>query len=326
MSLPAPLVSLRATDQDSGRNGRVTYSLLGTGQPLAGASAFYLDSNGTLWLNNTSAAASQDGRITAAEIHLVAMAEDNADTPANRRRSFVSVRLSNLLHAETSPPQFDRAEFTVAVEAPAGLRVGGRVANLAAAAARGATNLFYSLDATSSNPYLEVDSTTGALVLKKRITDRAVVPQTLGVMLRRDNRLGDETRAHVILDLSQLAQASGLGGDQNLFARKQYEISLSENTATGSVIFRMKGEEEGAEHVNQSQPVAALLSAYEWKLAAGNVNATFQVSGSEAGAVVLRKRLDYEQLREFRLVLLATRQNLFNLVTLVVKVRLLLVL
>ncbi len=309
MSLPAPLVSLHATDQDSGRNGRLSYSLLGSTQK-AGA-AFYLDPNGTLWLNSTTAASSQDGRLTAAEIHLVAVAEDSAEMPAQRRRTFVSVRLSNLQHAETSPPQFDQEEFTVVLGE--GVPIGGRVASLAATAASGATGLFYSLDATSSNPYLEVDSSTGTLVLKKRIRDVTGVPGTLGVMLRRDNRLGDKTRARVNLDFSALTFTSS---GKSLFARKYYDISLSENTATGSVVFRMNGQESSS---NQSLSSSA-VPIYEWKLAAGNLNSTFQVSAKEAGAIVLQKPLDYERWREFRLVLVATHFNQFDMLTLVVKV------
>ena len=310
MSLPAALLTLQATDQDGGRNGRVSYSLLGSGQPLGGGS-FHLDPNGTLWLNST--AIGPDGRIAAAEIHLVAVAEDGADTQASRRRrSFVSIRLSNLQHSETSPPQFDRSEYMVSVEV--GARIGSRIANLAANAARGAANLFYSLEATSSNPYLEVDSATGALVLKKRIADPDGLPAVLGIMLRRDNRLGDETRARVNLDLSALHLAAA-SGPESIFGRKYYDISLSENTAMGSIIFRMNGESQQS---NQSQ--AETVSAYEWKLAAGNLNNTFQMSPKEAGAVVLRKPLDYERKREFRLIVLATRQNVFQTLTLVIKV------
>jgi protocadherin-16/23 len=309
MSMPAALLTLRATDQDSGRNGRVSYSILSSSQSLG--ATFHLDPNGTLWLNATEGAAGQ--RIAAAEIHLVAMAEDGADTPANRKRSFVSIRLSNLQHAETGPPQFERNEFTVSLEP--GTPIGSRVANLATAAAQGATNLFYSLEAASSNPYLEVESTTGALVLKKCITDPAGVPEVLGIMLRRDNRLGDETHAKVNLDLSALSLVSASPDKQGLFSRRYYDVSLSENTATGNIIFRLNNESP-----SNNQTATEAVSAYEWRIAAGNLNNTFQMSPTQPGAVMLLKPLDYEQTREFRLIILATRQAIFQTITLIIKV------
>ena len=278
MSLPAAVATVHAVDNDTGVNGQVKYDLVGS-------DIGYIDENGTIYVNNT------DGISAGTELHLVVSASDEG-TP--RQRGYVSVRLQNLQHSDTSP-QFNQQSFNVIIDA--GAQVGSRLANLEVPYSGG--NLFYSLDAGSGNPYIALDSASGALVLKKRIDDPKQIPQSLGVTLRRDNRLGEQTTARVNLKLGPDI------GSNNLFQRKYRDVDLSEAAETGVEVFKA---------------VSATSPGYELRIASGNYNQTFQLSSTQPGSLVLNKPLDYETKREYKLVLLATNRRQFDTMTVVVRV------
>ena len=285
MSLPAPVVRVTAKDQDSGNNGRVRYSLLGS-------DAGYVDNNGTIYLNNTQ-------KITkGTEIHLVVMAEDYGEP---RQKSFVSVRLQNLQHSQTSPA-FEQETFEVIIDSSA--KIGTKLANLGVQAAAG--NLFYSLDEASHNPWVEVDSSSGSLILKKKVLPDSSPPNLLGVILRKDNRLGAESRTSIRLNYQSQDDLFPI------FQRKYYDVKLSENTAVGTnteiFVFGRQG--------------AALALKYDLRIAAGNWNSTFELSKSAAGenTLMLKKSLDYETTNEYKLLLYASRGYIFDTMILAVTV------
>ena len=280
MTLPAPVLTVTAVDDDIGQNGQIKYALVGS-------DIGYVDQNGTIIVNNTSDI--QQGT----EIHLVVSAEDLGSP---RQKSYVSVRLQNLQHSSTSP-QFHQPEFDVIIDS--GAKIGTKLANIEVPYS--GRNLFYSLEAGSANPYIGLDSSSGALVLKKRIDDPKLIPKSLGVALRRDNRLGDETSAKIMLNLDSLANNNG----GHLFARKYYDVNLSENTGAGDQpIFRV--------------PIPPGSTKFDLKIAAGNLNDTFQLSS--AGSLLLKKPLDFETNAAYKLTILATRNNQFDTMTVVVKV------
>ena len=285
MSLPAPVVRVTAKDQDSGNNGQVRYSLLGS-------DAGYVDTNGTIYLNNTQ-------KINkGTEIHLVVMAEDYGEP---RQKSFVSVRLQNLQHSQTSPA-FEQETFEVIIDSSA--KIGTKLANLGVQAAAG--NLFYSLDEASHNPWVEVDSSSGSLILKKKVLHDSSPPDLLGVILRKDNRLGAESRTSIRLNYQSQDDLFPI------FQRKYYDVKLSENTAVGTnteiFVFGRQG--------------AALALKYDLRIAAGNWNSTFELSKSAAGenTLMLKKSLDYETTNEYKLLLYASRGYIFDTMILAVTV------
>ena len=287
MTLPAGVVKVHADDADSDRNGQVRYSLLES-------DAGFVDENGTIYLNNTKQI--QSGT----EVHLVVMAEDNGDP---RQKSFASVRLQNLQHSDASP-EFKQDSFDVIIDSRA--KIGTKLANLGLQ--QSAANLFYSLE--SVNPYFELDSSTGDLILKKRVLHDSAAPALLQVIVRRDSRLAGEKRASIRLNYRE----SGAGGGDDLFPifqRKYYDVKLSERAGVGTVtdpIFVLPGDNS--------------KTKYDLGIAAGNVNNTFQVSRSAGGEVtlVLKKSLDYERRNEYKLLVSASRGNIFDTATIVVTV------
>ena len=277
MSLPAGVLTVKAVDTDAGRNGQISYSLLGS-------NIGYVDINGTLFINNTSEIKK------GTEIHLVVAAEDHGSP---KQMSFVSVRLQNLQHSESSP-QFPQEKFEVIIDS--GAKIGTKLANLEVQQSAG--NLFYSLDA--ANPYIELDSSTGALILKKQILADSVLPSSLGVSLRKDNRLGDESRTTISLKI-----AGGQDG-QPIFATKYLDVKLSENTAVGSQIFSLNKQ--------------GLTAKHNLKIAAGNANNTFELATAKEAAITLKKPLDFEVMQEYKLLIFGSRGNSFDTMTLVIVV------
>ena len=287
MSLPAPVLTVTATDRDVGQNGQVRYSLLGS-------NVGYVDDNGTVFINNTSEIKK------GTEIHFVVMAEDYGEP---RQKSFVSVRLQNLQHSEASP-QFQQERFEVIIDSSA--KIGTKLANLEVQQSAG--NLFYSLDDQSKNPYVELDSATGALVLKKRVLHDSPLPKLLGVILRKDNRLGDESRTSISLNYKPQHDLFPI------FQRKYYDVKLSENTGVGTDTEIFVFGQDGA--------ARALASKYDLQIAAGNWNSTFELSKSAAGenTLMLKKSLDYETTNEYKLLLYASHGIIFDTMILAVTV------
>ena len=290
MTLPAAVARVQAQDEDSGRNGRVRYSLAGD------AEAGFVDTNGTVFINNTQMI--QKGT----EIHLVVMAEDHGEP---RQKSFVSVRLQNLQHSDTSP-QFEQETFDVIIDSSA--KIGTKLANIGVQQSAG--NLFYSLDEASRNPWVELDSSSGALVLKSKVLPSSALPPLLGVTLRKDNRLGDESRTSIRLNYQSQHDLFPI------FQRKYYDVKLSESAAVGTTtqIFVFPPD----------QAAAAGQRKYNLQLAAGNFNNTFQLSksaaASGAASLTLKKSLDYETTNEYKLLVYASDGESFD--TAVVAVRL----
>ena len=152
---------------------------------VLGAEEGYVDENGTVFINSTSEIKK------GTEIHLVVEARDNG---VPQKKSYVSVRLQNLLHSESSP-QFQEEKFEVIIDSDA--KIGTKLANLAVQQTSG--NLFYSLAPESENLYVEVDSASGSLILKKKVSDSLTLEKDLFVILRKDNRLGDESKTSLQL-------------------------------------------------------------------------------------------------------------------------------
>ena len=282
MSLPAAVLTVHASDDDVGRNGRVSYSLLGS-------NIGYVDNNGTIFINNTSEIKK------GTEIHFVVMAEDYGEP---RQKSFVSVRLQNLQHSEASP-QFQEERFEVIIDSSA--KIGTKLANLEVQQSAG--NLFYSLDDQSRNPYVELDSATGALILKKKVLADSPLPKVLGVILRKDNRLGDESRTSISLNYKPQHDLFPI------FQRKYYDVKLSENTPVGRQIFSLNKQ-------------LASKTKYALKIASGNSNSTFELSKTNSGenVIILKKSLDFETTNEYKLLLYGSQGNGFDTMTLVVSV------
>ena len=279
MSLPGAVLTVKAVDDDVGKNGQVSYSLLGS-------NIGYVDANGTLFINNTSEI------VKGTEIHLVVAAEDQGSP---KKMSFVSVRLQNLQHSESSP-QFERKNYEIIIDS--GAKIGTQLANLQVQ--QSAANLFYSLD--QANPYVELDSSSGVLILKKKISKETLLDKTLDVILRKDNRLGDESRTAITLKLAPGQAAAPI------FARKYSDVSLSENTAVGSEVFSLN---------KQGAPTAK----YNLKIAAGNANNTFELAtGSERTAIILKKPLDFEAVSEYKLLIFGSHGNSFDTMTLAISV------
>ena len=282
MSLPAAVLTVHAKDDDVGKNGQVRYSLLGS-------NIGYVDNNGTIFINNTSEIKK------GTEIHFVVMAEDYGEP---RQKSFVSVRLQNLQHSEASP-QFQEERFEVIIDSSA--KIGTKLANLEVQQSAG--NLFYSLDDQSKNPYVELDSATGALILKKKVLHDSPLPKVLGVILRKDNRLGDESRTSISLNYKPQHDLFPI------FQRKYYDLKLSENTPVGRQIFSLNKQ-------------LASKTKYALKIASGNYNSTFELSKTSSGenVIILKKSLDFETTNEYKLLLYGSQGNGFDTMTLVVSV------
>ena len=282
MSLPAAVLTVHASDDDVGKNGQVRYSLLGS-------NIGYVDNNGTIYINNTSEIKK------GTEIHFVVMAEDYGEP---RQKSFVSVRLQNLQHSEASP-QFQEERFEVIIDSSA--KIGTKLANLEVQQSAG--NLFYSLDDQSKNPYVELDSATGALILKKKVLHDSPLPKVLGVILRKDNRLGDESRTSISLNYQPQHDLFPI------FQRKYYDLKLSENTPVGRQIFSLNKQ-------------LASKTKYALKIASGNSNSTFELSKTSSGenVIILKKSLDFETTNEYKLLLYGSQGNGFDTMTLVVSV------
>ena len=282
MSLPAPVLTVRAKDEDVGKNGQVRYSLLGT-------NVGYVDDNGTVFINNTREIKK------GTEIHFVVMAEDYGEP---RQKSFVSVRLQNLQHSEASP-QFQQERFEVIIDSSA--KIGTKLANLEVQQSAG--NLFYSLDDQSNNPFVELDSATGKLILKKRVLHDSPLPKQLGVILRKDNRLGDESRTSISLNYKPQHDLFPI------FQRKYYDVKLSENTPPGTQIFSLNKQ-------------LSANTKYALKIASGNSNNTFELSKTSSGenVIILKKSLDFETTNEYKLLLYGSEGNGFDTMTLVVSV------
>ena len=287
MTLPAPVVTVRATDLDSGRNGQLRYSLLGS-------DIGYVDVNGTIYINNTQEIKK------GTEIHFVVMAEDYGEP---RQKSFVSVRLQNLQHSDTSPA-FLQETFEVIIDSST--KIGTKLANLGVKQSTG--NLFYSLDSDSNNPWLEMDSSTGDLILKQKVLHDSDLPKVLGVILRRDNRLGDESKTSIRLNYQSQHDLFPI------FQRKYYDVKLSESTPVGT----------NTEIFVFNHPVSegAAKTKYDLQIAAGNLNTTFELSKSAAGenTLMLKKSLDYESTNEYKLLLYASHGNIFDTMVLGVTV------
>ena len=290
MTLPAAVARVQARDEDSGRNGRVRYSLAGD------AEAGFVDTNGTVFINNTQMI--QKGT----EIHLVVMAEDHGEP---RQKSFVSVRLQNLQHSDTSP-QFAQETFDVIIDSSA--KIGTKLANVGVQQSAG--NLFYSLDEASRNPWVELDSSSGALVLKSKVLPSSALPPLLGVTLRKDNRLGDESRTSIRLNYQSQHDLFPI------FQRKYYDVKLSESAAVGTTteIFVLTPDQ-----------TAAGQRKYNLQLAAGNYNNTFELSksaaGSGAASLTLKKSLDYETTNEYKLLVYASDGESFDTAVVAVRVQ-----
>ncbi|XP_073341439.1 protocadherin-16-like [Pagrus major] len=288
--LPAgsALITLTATDCDSGENGKITYRVMSSTKGV-----FYIDpSNGTLFVNQRTEFDFENPSI------LVIVEARDQGTPSLSSIATVRVQVSDV---NDNAPIFHQSEYRATLSED-GLP-GSTVLTLEAVdgdLSRDNCGFDFAIASGNSGNTFQIESsvrflegqgfqTVGSLILVEELDFEAVPSYNLTVVV---SDRGIPQRSSSVPILISVTDAND---NPPAFSRAEYSVALSEGAAAGTEIL----------HLSATDPDSAPNGEVQYSISSGDETGLFQVD-QWTGALRLQRPLDNERQSSHMIVVQAT--------------------
>ncbi|XP_076002325.1 protocadherin-16 [Genypterus blacodes] len=288
--LPAgtAVITVTATDRDSGENGKVTYRVMSSSRSI-----FYIDpSNGTLFINQKTEFDFENPSI------LVVVEARDQGTPSLSSIATVHVQVSDI---NDNAPVFHQSEYRATVSED-GLP-GSTVLTLEAAdgdLSRDNCGFDFAIASGNSGNAFQIESsvrflegrgfqTVGSLILVEELDFEAVPSYNLTVVV---SDRGVPQRSSSVPIIISVTDAND---NPPAFSRAEYSVVLNEGATAGTEIL----------HLSAPDPDSAPNGEVQYSISSGDETELFQVD-SWTGALRLRRSLDSEKQSSHVIVVQAT--------------------
>ncbi|KAM8768650.1 protocadherin-16-like [Acanthopagrus schlegelii] len=288
--LPAgsALITLTATDCDSGENGKITYRVMSSTKGV-----FYIDpSNGTLFVNQRTEFDFENPSI------LVLIEARDQGTPSLSSIATVRVQVSDV---NDNAPIFHQSEYRATLSED-GLP-GSTVLTLEAVdgdLSRDNCGFDFAIASGNSGNTFQIESsvrflegqgfqTVGSLILVEELDFEAVPSYNLTVVV---SDRGIPQRSSSVPILISVTDAND---NPPAFSRAEYSVALSEGAAAGTEIL----------HLSATDPDSAPNGEVQYSISSGDETGLFQVD-QWTGALKLQRPLDSERQSSHMIVVQAT--------------------
>ncbi|XP_069563501.1 protocadherin-16-like [Brachyistius frenatus] len=288
--LPAgsAVITLTATDRDSGENGKITYTVMSSTKGV-----FYIDpSNGTLFIKQKT-----EFDVENPSILLVIEARDHG-TPSLSSIATVQVQVADI---NDNAPIFHQSEYRATVSED-GLP-GSTVLTLEAVDGdlfRDNCGFDFAIASGNSGNVFQIESsvrflegrgfqTVGSLILVEKLDFEAVPSYNLTVVV---SDRGIPQRSSSVPILISVTDAND---NPPAFSRTEYSMVLSEGTAVGTEVL----------HLSATDPDSAPNGEVQYSISSGDETDLFQVD-RWTGALRLKRPLDSETRLSHIIVVQAT--------------------
>ncbi|XP_068085239.1 cadherin-related tumor suppressor [Anabrus simplex] len=273
VTVGSPIVTVSATDLDSGDNGRIQYSI-SSGDD---AGDFTIIQNGTIMTTRTL------DRETKSLYNLVVMATDQAKPPQVRLSSTVQVTIMLKDVNDVSPEFITPNETAVAENVPA-----NTVVMAVKAVDRDEGRNSYIEYSLSGDPMFSLGPVDGLLRVSGRLDRESRANYTLEVTARDRGDPPRATRTKI------LVRVLDENDNSPVFDPKQYSASVAENASIGASVLQVSATDvdEGAN------------GRVRYAITAGDENRDFSIS-EDTGVVRVAKNLNFERKSRYLLTVRA---------------------
>uniref|UniRef100_A0A4W5MZ02 Dachsous cadherin-related 1a n=1 Tax=Hucho hucho TaxID=62062 RepID=A0A4W5MZ02_9TELE len=272
------VVTVTATDRDSGENGRVTYRVMSSTRDI-----FYIDpSNGTLFITQQAEFDSENPSI------LVVIESRDMGTPALSSIATVQVQVTDV---NDNTPVFHQSEYRATVSED-GLP-GATILTLEAAdsdASRDNCGFDFTIASGNAGNAFQIESsvrflegrgfqTVGSLVLTGEGLDFEAVSSYNLTVVVSDRGVPQRSSA-----VSALISVTDTNDNPPAFSRAEYSVVLSEGAATGTEVLSLSA----------TDPDSPAVGKVQYLISSGDETGMFQVD-RWTGALRLQRPLDSER-------------------------------
>ncbi|KAJ8342522.1 hypothetical protein SKAU_G00324500 [Synaphobranchus kaupii] len=272
----SPVITVTATDRDSGDNGKVTYRVMSSSRD-----GFYIDpNNGTLFINQGTEFDPERPSVT-----VVIEARDSG-TPALSSITTVQVQLSDV---NNNAPTFHQSEYRATVSED-GLP-GATILTLEAVdgdLSRENCGFDFAIASGNAGNAFQIESsvrflegrgfqTVGTLILAERLDFESTARYNLTIVV---SDRGVPQRSSSVPAVITVTDAND---NSPAFGRAEYAVALSEGAAAGTEILRLTA----------TDPDSAPNAEVQYTISSGDETGLFSVD-QWTGALRLRRSLDRE--------------------------------
>ncbi|XP_070982811.1 protocadherin-16-like [Oncorhynchus clarkii lewisi] len=272
------VVTVTATDRDSGENGRVTYRVMSSTRDI-----FYIDpSNGTLFITQQAEFNSENPSI------LVVIESRDMGTPALSSIATVQVQVTDV---NDNAPVFHQSEYRATVSED-GLP-GATILTLEATdgdASRDNCGFDFTIASGNSGNAFQIESsvrflegrgfqTVGSVVLTGEGLDFEAVSSYNLTVIVSDRGVPQRSSA-----VSALISVTDTNDNPPVFSRAEYSVVLSEGTAAGTEVLSLSA----------TDPDSSAVGKVQYLISSGDETGMFQVD-RWTGALRLQRPLENER-------------------------------
>ncbi|XP_064883289.1 protocadherin-16-like [Oncorhynchus nerka] len=272
------VVTVTATDRDSGENGRVTYRVMSSTRDI-----FYIDpSNGTLFITQQAEFDSENPSI------LVVIESRDMGTPALSSIATVQVQVTDV---NDNAPVFHQSEYRATVSED-GLP-GATILTLEATdgdASRDNCGFDFTIASGNSGNAFQIESsvrflegrgfqTVGSVVLTGEGLDFEAVSSYNLTVVVSDRGVPQRSSA-----VSALISVTDTNDNPPAFSRAEYSVVLSEGTAAGTEVLSLSA----------TDPDSSAVGKVQYLISSGDETGMFQVD-RWTGALRLQRPLENER-------------------------------
>ncbi|XP_022237895.1 protein dachsous-like [Limulus polyphemus] len=271
------VLKINATDEDTGINAHISYSLVSTS-----VEGFYINEKTGMIHTNKSLAFDPKQPV----LHLVVTAKDKGN-PSLFSAAAVQVHLKDI---NDNAPKFSKLVYSthVSEESEPGTTV-TKVSATDLDKSRANSNIFYNIISGNVGQKFSIDGNNGEIILVK-VVDREETPNySLKVMAMDRGSPVKNSTAEVLIYIDDINDHAPS------FNQSHYEASVSEMAPIGtSVIQVMALDKDEAAQAN-----------IIYDITSGNSNTKFHID-SQTGMITLIDNLDYDLVPEYKFIVRAT--------------------
>ena len=292
-ALPAsPVITVSASDQDTGKNGKIVYSIEGEG-----SDAFTIHpEEGHIQVKATASGRSNLDRERLSEYRLQVVASDTPDGGPNKKSTSTLVYIS-LEDVNDTPPIFSQPQYSAVVpeNSPRGTLVTQVMASDPDLGASGQVSFEFPESLSSLKDLYKIDSDTGAITTNGKLTGKGrAAPYVLTVRAidKGVPQLFSDTEVYVTVgDVS-----SNDGMPQFIKPEVNQVAYVPENSQAGTKVFQVEAYDPDDPNTANGKIVYSLPDD------GTIIRKLFQID-SETGILSTKIKLDREERQNYTLIL-----------------------
>ncbi|KAL7299168.1 hypothetical protein TKK_0007766 [Trichogramma kaykai] len=294
--LGSSVISIKATDQDMGKNAEVEYSIVsttggGTTTMLEDQSTFRIDTRSGIVTTRTTL----DREKT--EVYTVIVQATDLATPSTNRQSSSATLVIHVLDDNDNYPQFSERTYTVNVPEDLDYTINPVIAEIRATDADTGSNsaIRYAIIGGNTQNTFQIDSTSGDVILVKPL-DYETVKNYKIIVRAQDGGMPAKSNTTQLL-----VRVKDVNDNVPRFHTSQFQEAVSESVSVGYSVLRVQ-----AYDADEGPNALIRYSIGSRDLSGGSTEDYPVVVNNETGWIYTVRQLDREQCSKYQFIVIAS--------------------